>query len=304
MRVRVGVVGAGYLGHHHARIYSEMPEAKLIGVVDTDERKAGEVAERYGVRAYRDHRDMLDAVDALSVVVPTTEHFSVALDCVRAGKDILVEKPITSTVAQADELISEAGKEDRILQVGHLERYNAGVVTLSMMIDDPRFIEAVRLSPFLNRGCDVDVTLDLMIHDIDIVLSLVRAPIKSVRAFGVSLVTDKIDEARAWIEFENGAVASLTASRVSREKKRKLRVFQRDKRVELDYQTCAVEVFSQQSPLRPEIISSEYREPLKEELEDFVHHVLTRERPKVSGSEGRDALSVALEIGSCMEHPR
>ncbi len=301
MPLKVAVVGAGYLGRHHARIYSELDEVELAGVVDCDEARANEVAARYGSTAYTNYRDILDDVDAVSIVVPTTNHFDVALECVRAGKDILVEKPITANVPQADELIAEARKTGRILQVGHLERYNPGISLLSRIIDRPMLIEAVRLSPFLNRGCDVDVTLDLMIHDIDIVLSFITAPVKRISAFGLSLVTGKIDEARAWIEFENGSLACLTASRVSREKQRSLTVFQRDAVIGLDYQTGVVERYSPADPLNREISMPEYKEPLKEELKDFVQCTMRRDNPKVSGVDGRNALRLALEIGSVME---
>jgi len=296
MALRVVVVGAGYLGQHHARIYSELPETELVGVVDIDEERAREVALRYGSRAYRDYREILGDADALSIVVPTTDHFDVALNCLRAGKDILVEKPIAATLPQADALIAEAEKMNCILQVGHLERYNPGVIALSRMIEEPRFIETARRSPFLNRCCDVDVTVDLMIHDIDIILSLIPSPVKRIRAFGFSLMTEKIDEARAWMEFENGTAASLTSSRISKEKERKMKVFQRNSYIELDYQEGVLELRSRTDPANPEIVRPEYREPLKEELKDFIHCVLHRERPRVSGAEGRNALHMALEI--------
>lgn len=296
MALKVAVVGAGYLGQHHARIYSELPETELVGVVDTDRERAKEVALRYGSRAYQDYREILGDADAVSIVVPTTDHFDVALNCVRAGKDILVEKPFAATLSQADALIAEAEKKNCILQVGHLERYNPGVIALCQMIEEPGFIEAMRRSPFLNRCSDVDVTLDLMIHDIDIVLNLIPSPVKRIKAFGFSLITEKIDEARAWMEFENGAVASLTSSRISKEKERTMKVFQKNSCLELDYQKGVVELRSRTDPANAEIVRPEYREPLKEELKDFVRCVLHRERPRVSGVEGRNALHVALEI--------
>ncbi|GAB4408361.1 MAG: Gfo/Idh/MocA family oxidoreductase [Thermodesulfovibrionales bacterium] len=298
MLLKVAVVGVGSLGQHHARIYSELPDVELVGVVDIDRERAKGVALRYGAKAYYDYRDLLEDVDALSIAVPTTYHFGIALDCLREGKDILVEKPITATVAQADELIAEAEKMQRILQVGHLERYNPGVIDLSGMIEEPIFFEALRLSPFPGRSTDVDVTLDLMIHDIDIILSLVSSPIAGIRATGFSFITEKIDEARAWIEFENGVVASLTASRIAKEKQRKLSIFQKNSYIELDYQTCRTELHTSTKPERIEIIKSEYREPLKEELKDFIRCALSREKPRVSGIEGRNALMVALEISS------
>lgn len=323
MSVKVAVVGAGYLGQHHARVYSELDEAELVGVVDTDEERAREIAEKFGSKAYQSHKAVLDGVDALSIVVPTTSHFEIALDCIRAGKDVLIEKPMTVTLDEAAELIREADQRDRILQVGHLERYNPGVIALASMVNEPRFIEAIRVSPFLNRAIDVDVTLDLMIHDIDVILSLVPSPIKTLRATGFSLVTDKIDDARAWIEFENGTVAVLTASRIAQEKKRRLKVFQKNSYLELDYQLTEIRRYFHPSSVKGEprppgsqgrdprdirgesitgcavdTIRPEYREPLKRELQDFIRCVTIRERPKVSGTEGRDALKVALEINS------
>lgn len=323
MPVRVAVVGAGYLGQHHARVYSELDEAKLVAVVDIDPGRAREVAGKYGAAAAASHLDVLKEVDALSIVVPTTHHHEVALDCIRAGKDLLVEKPITVTIEEAGALVREAKERERILQVGHLERYNPGVIALSHMVSSPRFIEATRVSPFLNRAGDVDVTLDLMIHDIDVILSLVSAPIRTMRAAGFSFVTDKIDEARAWIEFESGAVAVLTASRMAREKQRRLRVFQDQALFELDYQLTEIrryrrpeqytevpeaaagglslDVRSEPAPgYTVDTIRPEYMEPLKKELSDFLRCVATRERPMVSGEEGRDALKVALEINSLM----
>lgn len=304
MALKVAVVGAGYLGQHHARIYSELDGVELKGVVDTDAERAGEIARKYASSAYRDYRDVLSEVDALSIVVPTTDHFGIALDCIRAGKHVLIEKPIATSVSQADTLISEAEKKECILQVGHLERYNPGVAALSRVVEEPTFLEAVRLSPFLNRCADVDVTLDLMIHDIDIILSLVPSPVVKISAFGFSLVTGKVDEARAWLEFENCSTASLTASRISRDKQRRLKVFQKGLCAELDYQARTVELRSAADPLEPEIIRSEYSEPLKEELKDFVRCVESRARPKVSGVEGRNALRVALEINSVMGRNR
>lgn len=301
MSLKVAVVGAGYLGQHHARVYSELQGVELVGIVDIDAVRAEEVAKKCSSKPYLNYLDVLGEVDALSIVVPTPDHFKVALGCLRAGKDVLIEKPITETVSQADELINEAKRTNRILQVGHLERYNPGVIALSQIIKEPRFIEAVRLSPVLDRGCDVDVTLDLMIHDIDMILSFVHSPIKNIHVIGFSLVTEKIDEARVWAEFENGAVACLFASRFSQEKQRKLKVIQKNSYIELDYQTGVVEIRSTPNPLKPEVVRPEYREPLKEEIKDFIHCVESRERPRVSGAEGRNALAVALEINSLME---
>lgn len=320
MSLKVAVIGAGHLGRHHARIYSEMEGVELAGVADISAERAGEVAERYGSTPYNSHREILHEADAFSIVTPTTYHHEIALDCIRAGKDILIEKPIAANIAEADELISEAAMRNCILQVGHLERYNPSVMAASAMIREPLFFESLRLSPFLNRASDVSVTVDLMIHDIDIVLSLVASPISLIKAAGMSLITKKIDEARAWIEFENGVFASFAASRISPEKQRKLRIFQRDSYIDLDYQRNEIRMLSnaeggighakasfnesgavEKEVLPFKIIRPETLEPLKEELKDFVRCVETRERPKVSGTEGRAALRVALEINSLIK---
>ncbi|MEK6673515.1 MAG: Gfo/Idh/MocA family oxidoreductase [Nitrospirota bacterium] len=295
-RIRAGVIGVGYLGQHHARIYSELEDAELVGVADTNIERAGEIARKYGTKAYKDYKDLIGNADALSIVVPTTLHYEIAVECLTSGKDIIVEKPVTTTIAEADELIGEAERQERILQVGHLERYNSGIMALSEMIDRPIFFESLRLSPFLNRATDVDVTLDLMIHDIDIVLSLVSSPVRSVKAIGFSSITDMIDEARAWVEFENGLAGFFTASRISEEKQRKLKVFQDNSYIELDYQNGSIKRFSHRGA--QEDIKPEFREPLKEELKDFIRCVMNRETPRVSGIEGRDALRVVLEINS------
>jgi len=295
--VRVGVIGIGYLGQHHVRIYSELENTELVAVVDAVEKRADSFAAKYGCEAYYDYRDIFNKVDALSIVTPTTTHYSIALDCIRAGKDILIEKPITVSVKEADELIAESEKSGCIIQVGHLERYNPAVLAASEMVKEPRFIEAERLSPFLGRGIDVDVTLDLMIHDVDIVLSFVSSPVKEIKAVGTRVLTDKIDVAKAWIEFENGCIALFTASRLSPEKQRRLKVFQKDSYLFLDYQNCEIKhYFRRGQEIVSDTIRPENKEPLKEELRDFISCVKERKRPKVSATEGRDALKIALDI--------
>lgn len=302
MPIRVGVVGVGYLGQHHARIYSELEDAELVAIVDIDEKRAGELADKYGCKAFSDYRDVFERVDALSIVTPTTFHHEVATNCLRAGKDLLIEKPITTTVSEADELINEAYKRRCILQVGHLERYNSGVIAVSELIKEPRFFESERLSPFLGRGTDVDVTLDLMIHDIDIILSLVSSPVKDLRAVGSAVLTDRIDVAKAWLEFENGAAALITASRIAQEKQRRLKIFQKDSYITLDYQSHEVKrFFMTDSGISSETLRPEKREPLKEELKDFIDCVKTRRMPRVSGIEGRDALKIALDITKILQ---
>jgi predicted dehydrogenase len=297
LAVKIGVIGVGYLGQHHARIYSEIEEAELSAVVDTDKEKADSFAGKYGSKSYTDYRDILQKVDALSIVTPTTTHYSIALDCLRAGKDVLIEKPITVSVEEADGLIMEAGKQGCIIQVGHLERYNPAVLSASDMIREPLFIESERLSPFLGRGTDVDVTLDLMIHDVDIILSLVALPVKEIKAVGAKVLTEKIDVAKAWLEFENGCMALATVSRLSPEKLRRLKVFQRESYILIDYQNSEIKrYFKSEEGISFEITKPQKREPLKEELKDFISNVRERRRPRVSAIEGRDALKVVTEI--------
>jgi predicted dehydrogenase len=297
LSVRVGVIGVGYLGQHHARIYSEIEEAELIAVVDIDQKRADTFAAKYGCEAYYDFRDVLNKVDVLSVVTPTTTHHDIALDCLKAGKDILIEKPITANIKEADELIRESEKMGCIIQVGHLERYNPAVLAASEMFKEPMFIESERFSPFLGRGTDVDVTLDLMIHDIDIILSLITLPVKEIRAVGAEVLTGKIDVAKAWLEFENGCIALATVSRLSPDKLRRLKVFQKDSYISIDYQNSEIKrYFRNEKGISVEVTKPEKKEPLKEELRDFLHCVKERRRPKVSAVEGRNALKVVLQI--------
>lgn len=312
MPVKVGVVGVGYLGQHHVRLYSEIEDTELTAIVDIDEKKADAFAEKYGCEAYSDYREILDKVDALSIVTPTTSHYNIALDCLMAEKDIFIEKPITVNVEEADELIRESDKRGCIIQVGHLERYNPAVLAASEMIKEPRFIEAERLSPFLGRGTDVDVTLDLMIHDIDIILAIMsqesnpplppltkggRGGIRDIKAVGACVLTERIDVAKAWLEFENGCIALITASRLSPEKQRRLKVFQKDSYISIDYQNCEVRrYFRTGEGISFDVIRPENKEPLREELRDFINCLKERKRPRVSATEGRDALKIVLEI--------
>lgn len=297
MAVRVGVIGVGYLGQHHARIYSEIEEAELVGVADIHREKAEAIAQKYHCMAMDNYRDMIGAVDVLSIVTPTTTHYQIALDCLESGKDILIEKPITVTVEEADHLIRAAEHGGRIIQVGHLERYNPAILAASVLFKEPVFIESERLSPFLGRGTDVDVTLDLMIHDIDIILSLIGAPVREIRAVGAKVLSDKLDVAKAWLEFENGCTALATVSRLSPEKQRKLKVSQEDAYIIIDYQSLEIKrYYKNEEGITVDIVNPEKKEPLKEELKDFIHCVQSRKRPRVSAAEGRNALKVVMEI--------
>jgi len=303
--IKVGVIGVGYLGLHHARIYSELGNVELTAV-DIVEEKANGFAKNYGCKSCYDYKQILNKVDALSIVTPTATHYSIAMDCLKAGKDILIEKPITENIEEADELINEAEKRGCVLQVGHLERYNPAVLAASGMINDPLFIESERLAPFLGkggRGTDIDVTLDLMIHDVDIILSIVTQPVNEIRAVGAKILTDKIDVAKAWLRFDNGCTALATVSRLSPEKQRRLKVFQKDSYILIDYVNSEVKRYfrNEEGTISSHMIKPENKEPLKEEIKDFVRCIKTRERPKVSGIEGRNALHVVLEISKIIK---
>jgi predicted dehydrogenase len=300
--VRVGVIGVGYLGQHHARIFSGIDGVELVGVADTETVQAGKIAEKYGCKPFADYTDLVGACDALSIVTPTTTHHAIAMVCLNAGKDLFIEKPITESLEEARAIIEAAEKNGLILQVGHLERYNPAIVAATEMIKAPKFIEAERLSPFLGRGTDVDVTLDLMIHDIDIVLSMVRSKVKEIRATGDSVMTGKIDVVKAWLEFESGCKALITASRLATEKSRKLRIHQEDSYISIDYQSQEVRrYFKHGTDISFDVVKPENKEPLKEELRDFISCVLSRKRPMVSGKEAMDALEIVLKINEMLK---
>lgn len=303
-RIKVGVIGVGYLGRHHARLYAELPGAQLIGVADVDPARAAEVAAAAGTTAYTQYRDLLGLVDAVSVVVPTSLHAEVAGECLAAGLDVLLEKPMTVTLDEADRLVALAETRGRIIQIGHLERFNGAVRALVSRLGRPRFIESHRLGPFVGRGTDVHVILDLMIHDLDIILSLVRSPIVDIRAVGVPVLTSNIDIANGRLEFADGCVANVTASRVSKEPLRKLRIFQSDAYFSLDYQKQEVVMARRLGAasatglpaIDVQTLAIEKEEPLKAQLSAFLESVATRRPPLVSGREGREALRVALDV--------
>ena len=295
--INVAVIGVGSIGVHHARIFSDLEGVNLVGIVDADPAKAEEIASKYNCRAFGNHMEVMDAVDAASIAVPTTLHFETGMDFLKHSKDILIEKPVTTTLEQADTLISEAENRGLIFQVGHLERFNAGVSLISAMVEEPKFIESQRLSPFLGRGIDVDVTLDLMIHDIDIILSLVDSGIADLRATGASVLTGNIDIAHAWIEFENGCIAEAVSSRIANEKKRELKVFQHNSYLNLDYQSQEITCYTRlNGNVGKETKKPGVREPLREQLLSFVDCIENRRQPVVSGREGKEALKVVLKI--------
>lgn len=306
-KIRVGVVGVGHLGQHHTRIYASLPQCDLVGVVDIDPRVAQKFAKQYGTSGFSDYRELFGRVDALSIVVPTVYHHAIAADCLKQGIHLLVEKPITSTVDQAQELISLAQEHHCILQVGHIERFNTAVMRLKQLVDRPMFIEGHRLGPYDPRVKDVGVVLDLMIHDLDIVLQLANSPVKSVEGTGVGVYGANEDIANARVHFENGCIANLTASRVTPVRKRKIRIFQPDTYLSIDYIDQEVEIFHRVPILNPEpgmpdisIVRKkekiEKKEPLKLELNHFMECVQRGLEPMVRGEHARDALMLAVEI--------
>lgn len=303
-RLRLGVVGVGYLGRFHARIYANMPAVELVGVADIDSGRAQEVAEQHRCRAYRDAGDLLDHVDAVSIVVPTVNHAAVARPFLERGVHMLLEKPIAPTLAEAQELVELAERAGVIFQVGHLERFNAGIMELAGRVQQPRFLEVHRLGTFVDRATDVDVVTDLMIHDIDIVLSLVRSGIRNIAADGIPVITDQVDIANARIEFENGAVANVTASRVSNKKLRRIRVFGNEHYYGLDYIEQKLEIVraapDEAGGKWPKIVTESLavtpHPPLDTELAHFVRSVQTGAPPLVNGRVGLEALRVALLV--------
>lgn len=301
--LRVGVVGVGYLGRFHALIYSRLPDVDLVGVADIDPARARSVADEAGCRCFAAPADLLAEVDAVSVVVPTTAHLEVAAPFLQRGVHMLLEKPIAVDVAQGAEIVRLADEAGVTLQIGHLERFNAGIMALADRIDAPRYIEAQRMGGFVERATDVDVVSDLMIHDIDIVLALVDADLADVRAVGTPVLTPHVDIASARLEFANGTVANVVASRVSERKIRHIRVFQPNCYMSLDFtdQTLDIAVPEQRPDApRPEIrrtrVALEQVKPLDREIEAFVACARTGAQPLVNGRVGLKALEVALLV--------
>jgi predicted dehydrogenase len=303
--LRVGVIGVGHWGRHHARVYSELEDADLVGVADIRADQAIEVAGRYACQAFEDFRQLADRIDAVSVAVPTEDHVTVAEYCLRHGVDALVEKPIAADVEGARSLIALAERNGRTLQVGHVEQFNPVVQAARSVATQPQFFEIHRLSQFSTRSLDIDVVLDLMIHDIDIVSSMVEAPAVEVRAVGIPVLSGKADIANVRLEFADGCVANLTASRVSVEKVRKLRFFQPHDYVSLDYAAQAGYVLSLESGrIRRKELAPERVEPLKSQLAAFVAAAGERRPPAVTGTAGLQALELALQVNREIEAHR
>ncbi len=302
--LRAGVIGVGYLGRFHARIYHDMDGVDLVGVADTDRQTADRVASEYDTRALYDPMQLLDEVDVVSVVVPTSLHRQVAIPYLEKGIHMLLEKPVASTLDDAKQIVETARKHGAILQIGHLERFNAGIMALADQVNEPRFIEAHRLGPFVERATDVDVVTDLMIHDIDIILSLVGDKLTSISATGTPVLTNHVDIANARLEFANGAVANVTASRVSNKKFRRIRVFGRNSYRAINFVDQQLEVaYPGKTPEGqnfPEIVYETHSispsQPLDAELEHFIDVVRRGGRPLVTGEDGMEALRVAMQV--------
>lgn len=303
-KIRMGVIGVGYLGRFHAEKYAAMDDVDLVGVIDTDLGRAREIAATTGCRAYGALKELTAAVDAVSIVVPTSHHFQIARDCLEQGIDVLIEKPMTATLEEADALCALAETCQRIVQVGHIERFNPAMLAMEQYLTTPVFIEAHRLHPFNPRGADVDVVLDLMIHDIDLVLSMVDSPLATMHAVGLPVVTDTADIANVRLIFENGCTANLTVSRISQTQVRKMRVFQPDSYVSVDFAAKAVTRIRHREKRdadgRPREEIQQYsfadKDALETELKAFVLNIRQRTRPRVDARDGRRALRVALMV--------
>jgi predicted dehydrogenase len=302
-RLKTAVIGVGHLGREHARVYAALPAAELVAVCDTDQTAGRAVAERWGVRYERDYRALFGTIEAASVATPTLSHHEIACACLEAGINVLVEKPISRTLAEADEMIGLSEARGLVLQAGHIERFNPAFRALAPHIRRPRFFEAHRMGIFTPRSLDIDVVMDLMVHELDIIAALVPSEVARVEAVGIPILTPKIDLANARLEFRDGCVANITASRVSGERLRKLRVFQPNEYYSLDYGEQGVtmcRLVPAPSGGRPEIVAGALevirREPLLAEIESFVETVLARRPPAISGREGRRALALALEV--------
>jgi predicted dehydrogenase len=294
---RVGVVGVGHIGKNHARLYADLSSAEFTAIYDTDRAVAEEYSAEFGVKAVASLAEFAELVDAASVATPTNTHFEIGRELLTRGKHLLVEKPIADDTAHASELAELAASRGLILQVGHVERFNPVLSALEKRLTNPRFIEAHRLSPYPNRSTDIGVVLDLMIHDLEIILHLVRSPVQTIDAVGVPVLSRGEDIANARLRFENGCVANITSSRISPEQMRKIRVFQENVYLSLDYQNQSGEMYRRTAEgLKREEVEIEREEPLKRELAAFIECATTGRAPKVSGFQAAAALELAVEI--------
>lgn len=304
IKIKTGVIGVGYLGRFHAQKYLSLEEVDLVGVADIDEERARVVAAECGCDYFTDHRALLDKVDAVSIAVPTSYHHRIASDALRADKDVLLEKPMTVTLEEADDLIGLAEEHNLILQVGHLERFNPAVLAMKPSLTTPVFIESNRISTFKRRGVDVDVVLDLMIHDIDIILTIIDSPLKTIHTVGAPVVTDTTDIANARLIFENGATANITVSRISLTNVRKMRIFQPGSYINVDFANKKIMTIQLRDELlesgmpkqSKEVKSFDGEDALLNEIAHFTFHVRRRTSPDVTGVEGRRALEVVMQV--------
>jgi predicted dehydrogenase len=296
-KVRVGVIGVGHLGSMHAKLYKEIKNCSLAAVCDINKKRLNEISGNLNVSGYTEYKELFSKVDAVSIATPTNLHYEIAYDFLKHNIHTLVEKPFTTHLKEADSLINAARRNKLILQVGHVERFNSAFTATQKIIKNPKFIECHRLSPFPNRSLDIGVVLDLMIHDIDIVLGLVNSPLKKVEAVGVPVLTDQEDIANARLTFKNGCVCNLTASRVSDEWMRKIRIFLENAYISLDYKNEEAFIYKKtQTGITKEALPIEKEQPLKKELSSFLDCIIHNNTPLVSGEVAREALAVAFQI--------
>jgi predicted dehydrogenase len=296
-KLRIGVVGVGHIGSNHARIYSELPHAELVAILDIDPARADEIGGKYKAKAVASLNEFAGMVDAASVATPTSAHFSIARDLLAQGKHLLIEKPITEKTSDARDLAQVAAEKGLVLQVGHVERFNPVLSALEQRLTHPRFIEAHRLSPYPNRSTEIGVVLDLMIHDLEIILHLVDSALENIDAVGVPVLSRGEDIANARLRFASGCIANVTSSRISPERMRKIRVFQEDAYLSLDYQGQSGEIYRRvDGQITREPVAIEKEEPLRQQLASFVDCALTGGEPRVSGSHAAAALELAVEI--------
>ena len=296
-KLRVGVVGVGHIGSNHARIYAEIPATECTAVYDVDVARANSIAKKSGAAVAQSLDQFLGMIDAASVATPTNTHYEIGKKLLEHGKHLLIEKPITDNTTQASELAELAAKHELILQVGHVERFNPVLSALEEHLTHPRFIEAHRLSPYPDRSTEIGVVLDLMIHDLEVILHLVRSPVQSIDGVGVPVLSKSEDIANARIRFENGCVANVTSSRISPERMRKIRVFQEDAYLSLDYQNQSGEIYRRlHGRISRDKVQIAREEPLLQELTSFVECARTGRQPRVSGFQATAALALAVEI--------
>lgn len=303
-KVPVGVIGIGSMGQNHARIYSEMPQVELVGIVDIDKERGMSLSRKFNTNYFSDYQELFGRVQAVNIVVPTSLHYRMAMDFLERDVNVLVEKPITGDLNQAKEIVELAKTSNKVLQVGHLERFNPAIGQLKKMVKKPLYLESHRISYPANRNLDVGVVWDLMIHDLDILINFVNSPVVDINSIGISLYSSKEDLALVQLLFKNGAVASLFASRISEERIRRLKIFEQEKTFHLDFlnQTLSVVRLPKQHHTNPpEFVPIKKCEPLRSELEHFMECVITNKKPMVTGDDGKKALELAIQVVNRMK---